>query len=96
MVCLAVFDAVLVHLLHSVAPDTWQAPAPPPSPPSVALGRRLPPPARLYRGGGRPGGVAMGGAARQACAVGAEGVEAVKHVRAGESQACVGRRVRLA
>ena len=38
----------------------------------------------------------MGGAARQACAVGAEGVEAVKHVRAGESQACVGRRVRLA
>ena len=29
VVCLAVFDAVLVHLLHSVAPDTWQAPAPP-------------------------------------------------------------------
>ncbi len=25
VLCLAIFDAVLVHILHAVAPDTWQA-----------------------------------------------------------------------
>ena len=25
MLCLAIFDAVLVHILHAVAPDSWQA-----------------------------------------------------------------------
>jgi hypothetical protein len=25
VLCLAIFDAVLVHILHSVGPDTWQA-----------------------------------------------------------------------
>jgi hypothetical protein len=25
VLCLAVFDAVLVHVLHAVAPDSWQA-----------------------------------------------------------------------
>ncbi len=25
VLCLAIFDAVLVHILHAVAPDSWQA-----------------------------------------------------------------------